>query len=78
MISRRATGLAGWALAGALAAGSGLASDDTATVRSATEQVEVGDTAPAMVLDACDGTRYDLASLRGETRAVLVFFRGQW
>lgn len=78
MNSRRATGLAGWALVGALTAGGCLASDDATTVRSATEPMKVGDAAPAVVLDACDGTRHDLASLRGETRAVLVFFRGQW
>ncbi|RMH21598.1 MAG: hypothetical protein D6696_05485 [Acidobacteria bacterium] len=42
------------------------------------QRVEVGQQAPPVELKGCDDQDYDLASLRGQKNAVLVFFRGSW
>ncbi len=43
-----------------------------------TETLEVGQAAPPLSLMASDGTRHSLEGIRGETNAVLVFYRGTW
>jgi peroxiredoxin Q/BCP len=50
----------------------------TLTTASAADRPQVGDPAPGFSLTASDGTRHDLAELRGEQAVVLVFFRGVW
>jgi cytochrome oxidase Cu insertion factor (SCO1/SenC/PrrC family) len=38
----------------------------------------VGDTAPDFTLTASDGSSHTLSELRGESVALVVFFRGTW
>ena len=42
------------------------------------ERVAVGQTAPDFTLPGLDGEERTLSALRGDQRAVLVFFRGAW
>jgi len=55
-----------------------LAMATTAAEEAPAERVAVGDEAPGFTLPEVDGTEHTLAELRGEKRAVLVFFRGAW
>lgn len=49
-----------------------------ATAATAADRVAVGDPAPDFSLEATDGSSHKLSDLRGEGKAVLVFFRGAW
>ncbi len=40
--------------------------------------VEVGEMAPTFSLRGQDGAMHSLEDLRGETKALLIFFRGLW
>jgi len=42
------------------------------------DRVEVGQEAPLFELDSLDGEPVSLASLRGESPLILIFFRGTW
>ncbi len=65
------------ALALALAAVLGPASAPAAE-EPAVERVAVGQAVPDFTLPDLDGEDRTLSALRGEKRAVLVFFRGAW
>lgn len=49
-----------------------------AAASPADARVAVGDSAPDFTLEATDGSEHQLSALRGERKAVLVFFRGAW
>lgn len=42
------------------------------------ERVAVGEEAPGFTLPGVEGAEHALEGLRGENRAVLVFYRGGW
>ena len=45
---------------------------------TATERVEVGQTAPDFTLPDPDGSNHGTSDLRGEKNLLVVFFRGAW
>ncbi len=49
-----------------------------ATQAAAQTRVAVGQQAPGFALESSAGETYDLSSLNGEKKLLLVFFRGTW
>ncbi len=48
------------------------------TQAAAQTRVAVGQQAPGFALESSAGETYDLSSLNGEKKVLLVFFRGTW
>ena len=49
-----------------------------ATQAAAQNRIAVGQQAPTFALESSAGETYDLSSLNGEKKLLLVFFRGTW
>ena len=45
---------------------------------SAQTRISVGQQAPGFALDSSRGDQYDLSSLKGDKKLLLVFYRGTW
>lgn len=49
-----------------------------ATQAAAQTRVSVGQQAPGFALESSGGETYDLSSLEGDKKLLLVFYRGTW
>ena len=45
---------------------------------AAADRIETGERARALALESSEGESFDLQSLTGDKKALLVFFRGTW
>ena len=48
------------------------------TATALAQSLSVGQEAPGFNLESSQGERFELASLRGDKQALLVFYRGTW